>query len=53
MVVAAAAAVSGPRPAGGAPTGWRTRVEQIFKTKHGRTFAMTVRAPTRRLRKSL
>ena len=30
MVVAAAAAVSGPRPAGGAPTGWRTRVEQIF-----------------------
>ena len=30
MVVAAAAAVSGPRPAGGASTGWRTRLEQIF-----------------------
>jgi hypothetical protein len=53
VVVATAATVNSPRRASDAPTGWRTRAEQIFTMKHGRTFRMTVRAPTWRLRKSL
>jgi hypothetical protein len=53
VVVAAAAAVSGRDVQAIRPPAGEHEWNKFSQTKPGRTFAVTVRAPTWRLRKSL